>query len=58
MSIKSQINDFLLTGQFTNNIDEFGNEEPYIDRLKRTWMAKENTPGCKPENVQPDWPPP
>ncbi len=24
MSIKSQINDFLLTGQFTNNIDEFG----------------------------------
>ena len=23
MSIKSQINDFLLTGQFTNNIDEY-----------------------------------
>ncbi len=26
------------------DFDEFGNEEPYIDRLKRTWMAKENTP--------------
>ena len=25
MNIKSQINDFLITGQFTNNIDEFGN---------------------------------
>ena len=30
MSIKSQINDFLLTGQFTNNIDEFGNVNLYI----------------------------
>ena len=30
MSIKSQINDFLLTGQFTNNIDEFGNINLYI----------------------------
>ena len=26
------------------DFDEYGNEEPYIDRLKRTWMAKENTP--------------
>jgi GTPase len=26
------------------DFDEFGNEEPYIERLKRTWMAKENTP--------------
>ena len=26
------------------DFDEFGNEEPYIYRLKRTWMAKENTP--------------
>ena len=25
MNIKTQINDFLITGQFTNNIDEFGN---------------------------------
>ena len=25
MNITSQINDFLITGQFTNNIDEFGN---------------------------------
>ena len=30
MSIKSQINDFLLTGQFSNNIDEFGNVNLYI----------------------------
>ncbi len=30
MSIQSQINDFLLTGQFTNNIDEFGNVNLYI----------------------------
>ena len=30
MSIKSQINEFLLTGQFTNNIDEFGNVNLYI----------------------------
>ena len=30
MSIKSQINDFLLTGKFTNNIDEFGNVNLYI----------------------------
>lgn len=30
MSIESQINDFLLTGQFTNNIDEFGNVNLYI----------------------------
>ncbi len=26
------------------DFDEFGNDEPYIDRLKKTWMAKENTP--------------
>ena len=26
------------------DFDEYGYEEPYIDRLKRTWMAKENTP--------------
>jgi GTP-binding protein HflX len=26
------------------DFDEYGNEEPYIERLKRTWMAKENTP--------------
>jgi len=30
MSIKSQINDFLLTGKFTNNIDEFSNVNLYI----------------------------
>jgi len=30
MSIQSQINDFLLTGQFTNNIDEFGNVNLYV----------------------------
>lgn len=30
MSMQSQINDFLLTGQFTNNIDEFGNVNLYI----------------------------
>lgn len=30
MSIQSQINDFLITGQFTNNIDEFGNVNLYI----------------------------
>jgi len=30
MSIQSQINDFLISGQFTNNIDEFGNINLYI----------------------------
>lgn len=30
MSIQSQINEFLITGQFTNNIDEFGNVNLYI----------------------------
>ena len=30
MSIQSQINDFFTTGQFTNNIDEFGNVNLYI----------------------------
>lgn len=30
MSIQSQINDFLISGQFTNNIDEFGNVNLYI----------------------------
>ena len=30
MSIQSQINDFLITGQFTNNIDEFDNVNLYI----------------------------
>jgi GTP-binding protein HflX len=33
-----------LKGPLEIDFDEFGNEEPYIDRLKRTWMAKENTP--------------
>lgn len=30
MSIQSQINDFFTTGQFNNNIDEFGNVNLYI----------------------------
>lgn len=30
MSIQSQINDFFTTGQFINNIDEFGNVNLYI----------------------------
>lgn len=30
MNIESQINNFLLTGNFTNNIDEFGNVNLYI----------------------------
>lgn len=30
MNIQSQINDFFTTGQFTNNIDEFGNVNLYI----------------------------